>query len=71
MNIKLLFQQAAKYCVHMTNILFRLSDLEIKNKQIIEEKDISIQNLQGALEKEQKLKAELQDKNGENNQILA
>ncbi len=55
----------------MTNILFRLSDLEIKNKQIIEEKDISIQNLQGALEKEQKLKAELQDKNGENNQILA
>jgi hypothetical protein len=36
----------------MTNILLRLFDLEIKNKQIIEEKDKSIQNLQGALEKE-------------------
>jgi hypothetical protein len=36
----------------MTNILLRLSDLEIKNNQIIEEKDISIQNLHGALEKE-------------------
>jgi hypothetical protein len=36
----------------MTNILLRLSDLEIKNKQIIEEKDKSNQNLQGALEKE-------------------
>jgi hypothetical protein len=36
----------------MTNILLRLSDLEIKNKHIIEEKDIFVQNLQGALEKE-------------------
>jgi hypothetical protein len=44
----------------MTNILFRLSDLEIKTKHIIKEKDRSIRNLQGALEKEQKLKTELQ-----------
>jgi chromosome segregation ATPase len=55
----------------MTNILFRLSNLEIKNKQIIEEKDKSVQNLQGALEKEQKLKVKLQDRNNENSQILA
>jgi hypothetical protein len=54
----------------MTNILFRLSNLEIKNKKIIEEKDKSVQNLQGALEKEQKLKAKLQDRNSENSQIL-
>ncbi len=33
----------------MTNVLLRLSNLEIKNKQIIE-KDIFVQNLQGALE---------------------
>jgi len=51
----------------MTNILLRLFNLEIKNKQIIEEKDTSIQNLQGDLEKEQKLKAKLQDRNNENN----
>jgi hypothetical protein len=38
-------------------ILLRLFDLKIKNKHIIEEKDKSIQNLQGALEKEQKFKA--------------
>jgi hypothetical protein len=43
----------------MTNILFRLSDMEIINKQIIEENDKFVQNLQGALEKEQKLKAKL------------
>jgi hypothetical protein len=43
----------------MTNILLIFFDLEIKNKQIIEEKDRSVQNLQGALEKEQKLKAKL------------
>jgi len=42
---------------NMTNILLRLSNLEIKHKQIIKEKDISISNLQRALEKEQKLKA--------------
>jgi hypothetical protein len=43
----------------MTNILFRFSNLEIRNKQIIEEMDRFIQNLQGVLEKEQKLKAKL------------
>jgi hypothetical protein len=41
----------------MTNILFRLSNLEIKNKHIIKEKDKFVQNLQGDLEKEQKFKA--------------
>jgi hypothetical protein len=40
--------------------------LEIKNKKIIKEKDRSVQNLQGALEKEQKLKIELKDRNSEN-----
>jgi len=54
----------------MTNIMLKLFDLEIKNKHIIHEKDIFVQNVQGALEKENKLKAELQDKNNENNQIL-
>jgi hypothetical protein len=42
----------------MTNI-FRLSNLEIKNKQIIEEKDIFVQNLQGTLKKKKKLKTKL------------
>jgi hypothetical protein len=55
----------------MTNILFNLFDLEIKNEQIIEENDRFVQNLQGALEKEQKLKAKLQDRNSENSQVLA
>ncbi len=55
----------------MTNVQFRLFDLEIKKKQIIEEKDRSIQNLQGALEKEQKLKAQLQVRQSENNEVLA
>jgi len=32
--------------------MFKLSDLKIKNKGIIEEKDKFIHNLQGALEKE-------------------
>jgi hypothetical protein len=36
----------------MTNILLRFFDLEIKNKQIIEENDRFVQNLQGVLEKE-------------------
>jgi hypothetical protein len=36
----------------MTNILLKLSDMEIKIKQVIDEKDISIQNLQRVLEKE-------------------
>ncbi len=43
----------------MTNILLRLFDLEIKNEQIIKKKDRYVQNMQGALENEQKLKAEL------------
>jgi hypothetical protein len=43
----------------MTNILLRHFDLKIKNKQIITKKDRYVQNLLGALEKEQKLKAEL------------
>ncbi len=50
----------------MTNILLRISNLEIMNKQIINEKDRSVQNLQGPLEKEQKFKAKLQDRNNEN-----
>ncbi len=54
----------------MTNILLKLSNLEIKNKQIIE-KDKFVQNLQGALEKEQKLKVELHDMSSKNSQILA
>jgi len=41
---------------NMTNILFRLSNLEIKHKKIIKEKDIFISNLQRALKNEQKLK---------------
>ncbi len=52
-----MFKHVIKYNVHMKNILFKISNLEIKNKHIIEEKDISIQNLQGALENERKLKA--------------
>jgi hypothetical protein len=36
----------------MTNILLKLSNLEINNKQIIKEKDRFVQNLQGVLEKE-------------------
>jgi hypothetical protein len=50
----------------MKNIVFRLSNMEIKNKHIIKEKDKFVQNLQGALEKEQKLKVELQNRNSEN-----
>ncbi len=66
-----MFQQVVEYSVQMTNILLRLFDLEIKNNQIIEEKDRSVQNLHGALEKEQKLKAKLHDRNSENSQVLA
>ncbi len=69
-KIAIMFQQATKYNVQMTNILLRLSDLKIKNKQIINEKDKFFQNLQGALEKEQKVKAKLQDRNSENSQVL-
>jgi len=55
----------------MTNIMLRLFDLEIKNKQIIEKiNEISIQKLQRALEKEQKLKVKLQVKKHKNNEIL-
>jgi hypothetical protein len=41
----------------MPNILLKLFDMEIRNKQITKENDKFIQNLRGALEKEQKLKA--------------
>ncbi len=65
-----MFQQTTKYNVQMTNIFLRFSNLEIKNKHIIKEKDKFVQNMQGALEKEQKLKVKLQDRNSENSQIL-
>jgi hypothetical protein len=54
----------------MTNTLLILFNLEIKNKQIMKEQDRSIQNLQGVLEKEQKFKAKLYDRNNENSQVL-
>jgi hypothetical protein len=54
----------------MTNIVLRLFDMEIINKQIIEKNKKYIQNLQGALEKEQKLKAKLQVMTNENNEVL-
>ncbi len=66
-----MFQHATECSVHMTNILFILFDLEIKNKHITNEKDRYVQNLLRTLEKEQKFKAKLQDKNIENNQALA
>ncbi len=53
----------------MTNILLKLFNLEIKNKQIIQ-KDKFVQNLKGTLEKEQKFKVELQDRKNENSQAL-
>ncbi len=56
--------------MYINIIFFRLFNLEIKNKYIIEEKDKFVQNLQGASE-EQKLIEKLQDKNNENNQVLA
>jgi hypothetical protein len=34
-----MFQHAIKYITQMTNIMFKLSNLEIRNKQIIEEND--------------------------------
>jgi predicted unusual protein kinase regulating ubiquinone biosynthesis (AarF/ABC1/UbiB family) len=43
----------------MTDILLKFYDLGIINKQITKEKDKFVQNLQGILEKEQKLKAKL------------
>ncbi len=54
----------------MTNILLRLFDLEIKNKYIIKDKDKFVQNMQGALEKEQTLNVQLQNRNSENSQVL-
>jgi hypothetical protein len=36
--------------MYINIIFFRLSNLEIKNKYIIEEKDKFVQNLQGASE---------------------
>jgi hypothetical protein len=65
-----MFQHAIEYSTQMTNILVRLFYLEIRNKQITKEKDKFVQNLQGALEKEQKLKVELQVKQNENNEVL-
>jgi len=44
-----MFQHATKCNIQMINILLRLSDLEIKNKQTIKKKDKFVQNLQGAL----------------------
>jgi len=56
-RVAIMFKHVIKYNVHMTNILLRLFNLEIKNNQTIEKKDRSVQNLQGVLEKERKLKA--------------
>jgi len=50
-RITTMFKQAAEYNVQMINILFKLFDLEIKNKKIIRKKDGYVQNLQEALEK--------------------
>jgi len=47
-----MFQHATKYNTHMTNILLRLFDMEIKNKQIVEEKNKYVLNFQRVLEKE-------------------
>ncbi len=66
-----MFQHVEEYIVQMTNILLRLYNMEIKNRHIKQENDRYVQNLQGALETEQKLKTKLQDKNNENNQVLA
>jgi hypothetical protein len=44
------FQQVVEYSLHMTNILLGLSDMEIENKQIIED-DIFVQNLHGVWKK--------------------
>jgi hypothetical protein len=65
-----MFQEATQYSTQMTNILVRLFDFEIKNKQITKEKDKFVQNLQGALEKGKKLIMELQVKQNENNEVL-
>jgi hypothetical protein len=64
-----MFQQAVEYNVQMNFYFFRPFYLEIKNKQIVK-KERSVQNLHGILEKEQKLKVELQVRNNGNNQVL-
>ncbi len=51
-KIATMFQHASKYNVQMKNIFLRLFNVEIKDKQIIKEKDKFVQNFQGALEKE-------------------
>jgi hypothetical protein len=56
-RIATMFKHVIEYNVHMTNILLKLSNLKIKNKHIIKNIYIFIQNLQGVLEKKQKLKA--------------
>jgi hypothetical protein len=35
-------QHATKYNTQIINIMFKLSEMEVRNKQIIEEKDKSI-----------------------------
>ncbi len=64
-----MFQQEIEYNTQMTNILLKLSNLEIINKHITEEKNKFVQNMQGALE-EQNLKTKLQVKQDENNVVL-
>ncbi len=66
-----MFQHVAEYNTQMTNILFRLFDLEIRNKHTMKEKEKFVQNLQGILENELKLITKLQVKQNENNEILA
>jgi hypothetical protein len=58
-RVATMFQHVTKYYVQMTNIRLRFSDLEIISEQIIEQNNKSIQNLQGTLAKEQKLKIKL------------
>jgi len=58
-KVATMFQHVTKYYVQMTNIQLRFSNLEIISEQIIEQNNKSVQNLQGALEKEQKLKIKL------------
>jgi hypothetical protein len=41
-KVAIMFQQEIKYNTQMTDILLKLSNLEIKNKQITKEKEIFI-----------------------------
>ncbi len=54
-----MFQQATYYSVQMTNILIRFSDLEISNKQVIEEKDKFIYNLQGGFQERVEIRSKV------------